>query len=56
MVVEGDGGGVVCMGVPVFPGVLAMFGEFRAVLFWVKGVWGNGLRGVELVLCCWGNY
>jgi hypothetical protein len=52
VVVEGDGGGVVCMGVPVFPGVLAILGEFRAVMLWVKGVWGNGLRGggVSVVL------
>ena len=43
------------MGVPVFPGVLAMLEEFKAIMLWVKGVWENGLRGVELVLCCWGN-
>ena len=55
------------MGVPVFPGVLAILGEFRAVMLWVKGVWGNGLRGsgVRVVLleelvgltvcvCVWG--
>ena len=52
MVVKGDGGGVVCMGVPVYPGVLVMLGELRAVMLWVKGVWGNGLRGggVRVVL------
>ena len=40
------------MGVPVFPGVLAMLGELRAVMLWVKGVRGNGLRGggVSVVL------
>ena len=45
VVVEGDGGGVVCMGVPVFPGVLVMLGELRAVMLGVKGVWGMGLTG-----------
>ena len=51
-VVRGDGGGVVCMGVPVFPGVLVMLGERRVVVLWVKGVWGKGLRGggVSVVL------
>ena len=40
------------MGVPVFPGVLALLGEFRAAMLWVKGVWENGLRGggVSVVL------
>ena len=40
------------MGVPVFPGVLVMLGELRAVMLWVKGVWGKGLRGggVSVVL------
>ena len=47
-----DGGGVVCIGVTLFPGLLVMLGEFRVVMLWVEGVWGNGLRGVELVLCC----
>ena len=52
VVVEGDGGGVVCMGVPVCPGVLVRLGEFRAEMLGVKGVWGNGLRGggVRVVL------
>ena len=29
-----------------------MLGEFMAVVLWVKGVWGNGLRGsgVSVVL------
>ena len=64
VVVEGDVGGVVCMGI-VCPGVLVRLGECRAVLLGVKGVWGNGLRGggVRVVLleelggftvCVWG--
>ena len=53
VVVEGDGGGVVCMGMCVCPGVLVRLGEFRVMLLGVEGCWGIGLIGVELGLCYW---
>ena len=37
VVVEGDGGGVVCMGMCVCPGVLVRLGEFRVMLLGVEG-------------------
>ena len=40
--VKGDGGGVVCMGVPVFPGVLVMLGELMVVMLGVRGLGGWG--------------
>ena len=52
----GDGGGVVCMGVVVLTGVLVILGVLMLVMVGVSGVWGMGLRGVWLVLCCLGSW
>jgi hypothetical protein len=52
VVVEGDGGGVVCMGMCVCPGELVRLGEFRVMLLGVEGCWEIGLigDGVRVVL------